>query len=111
DDMAVFERKDVNLTEDAGPEVVPAIHATASYFSTLGIAPALGQVFTPAHDVPGAPLVAVVSHRLWQRRFAGNPAVVGRTVQVDGETATILGVLPRALDDNGSPDLWLPTRF
>ena len=110
-DMTMFRRRDANLTESANPEVVPAAETTFTYFSTFGIAPAAGQVFTDAHDKPGAPFVTVISDRLWHRRFGADAAVVGRTVQIDGETATILGVLPPALDENGSPDLWLPARL
>ncbi len=109
--MTVFRRRDANLTEAADPEVVSVAETTFTYFSTFGIAPAIGQLYAAAHDVPGAPLVAVISHRLWQRRFGGDRGVIGRSVQFDGEPATIIGVLPRALDENGSPDAWLPARL
>jgi len=110
-DMATFRRRDANLTEATDPEVLPVIDATATYFSTLGIAPARGQVFTAEQDVPGAPLVAVISHRFWQRRFAASPSAVGSVIHVDGGAVTILGVMPPALDEAGSPDLWLPARM
>ncbi len=109
--MTVFRRRDGNLTEAVDPEVVSVAETTFTTFNTFKIAPARGQVSGAAHDVQGAPLVAVISHRLWQRRFAGDAGVVGRVVQIDGETATIIGVLSRALDENGSPDLWLPARL
>ena len=111
DEMTTFRRRDANLTEDGNPEVVPVAETTATYFPTFGIVPAVGQVYLAAHDVRGAPLTVVISHRLWQRRFGGDVAIAGRRVTVDGESALILGVLPRALDDNGSPDLWVPARF
>jgi predicted permease len=109
--MTVFQDKDVNLTDDRNPEVVPALIASASYFATFGIAPVAGQLFTDAHDTRGASLAIVISDRLWHGRYGGDRSVVGRTVQVDGEAATILGILPHDLDDNGSPDVWMPTRF
>jgi hypothetical protein len=56
-DMTMFRRRDANLTESANPEVVPAAETTFTYFGTFGIAPARGQVFTDAHDKPGAPFV------------------------------------------------------
>jgi predicted permease len=111
EDLAVFRRRDANLTETADPEVVRTAETSASYFDTFRIVPEVGQIYRAGHDVPGAPLTGVISDRLWQRRFGADPAVVGRSVQIDGEAATILGVLPRALDDNGSPDLWIPARF
>lgn len=111
EDMTVFQRKEANLNDDARPEVVEAIVTSASYFTTFGIAPAAGQLFTSVHDTRGAPLVVVISDRLWHRRFGADRAAVGKTVQVDGETATILGVLPPELDDSRSPDMWIPSRF
>jgi predicted permease len=111
DDMAISQRREANLNDDASPEVVDALITSASYFTTFGIAPAQGQLFTKTHDTRGATLAVVISDRLWHRRFGGDRGAVGRTVQVDGEAATILGILPPELDDNGSPDVWIPTRF
>jgi hypothetical protein len=111
ENMAVFRTRDASLNDDANPEVVPAVEASASYFPTLGLAPRTGQLFDWTHDQRGASLVIVISDRLWHRRFGADRAISGRTVRVDGETATILGVLPPELDENGSPDVWQPTRF
>src|SRR6185436_19906048 len=111
EESTTFQRRDANLTETTNPEVVRAIVTTWNYFPTFRIVPERGQTFVASHDVEGAPLVAVISHRLWQHRFASDPAAVGRTVVIDGENATIVGVLPAALEDNGSPDLFLPARF
>jgi predicted permease len=111
EDSTLFQRRDANLTETTNPEVVRAIVTSWNYFPTFRIVPERGQTFVASHDVEGAPLVAVISHRLWQRRFGGDPAAVGRTVLIDGENATIVGVLPSGLEDNGSPDLFLPARF
>lgn len=111
ENMTVFRTHDVSLNDTASPEVVRAVEASASYFPTFGIAPRTGQLFDGTHDKRGAPLALVISDRLWHRRFGADPAISGRTIQADGETATILGVLPPELDDNGSADVWLPTRF
>jgi len=67
--MTTFQRRSADLTESGNPESVPAMQTTWTYFSTLGIAPARGQVFTTGQDKPGGPQVAVISDRLWQRRF------------------------------------------
>ena len=111
EELTTFQRRGASLTEATNPEMVQSIQATHTYFSTLGIAPARGQVFTAEHDKPGAAKVAVISDRLWHRRFGGRPDVVGSTIQIDGDTTTILGVLPGALDETGSPDLWMPARL
>src|SRR6188768_2177321 len=110
EDMTMFQRRETSLTEGGNPEVVPGIVTSFTYFSTFGVAAARGSVFGAAHDAPGAPLAIVISDRLWQRRFGGDPAAVGRVVQIDGDAATIVGVLPNALDENGSPDIWIPAR-
>ena len=85
--------------------------ATANYFAELGTRAALGRVFEPRLDGAGtAPPVMLISYGLWQRRFAGNPSVIGRTVHLDTKPVTIVGVLPEALATLGgqSPDVWLP---
>ena len=82
------------LGGDGHPERVPGASATASLLPLLGARPAAGRLFTPEEDVPGAPLVMMISHELWTRRFAADPGIVGRSVQVDGRPRTIVGVLP-----------------
>src|SRR4029434_1709103 len=77
DDTTTYQRRGVDLTETGNPESVPALQTTYSYFSTLGIAPAHGQVFSAEQDKPGGPKVAVISDRLWQRRFGGKANVIG----------------------------------
>lgn len=111
EEMTTFQRRGANLTETTNPESVQALVATSTYFSTFGIAPERGQVFTAEHDKPGAAKVAVISHRLWLRRFGGRADIVGSAVQIDGESTQILGVLPAALDESASPDLWMPARL
>jgi predicted permease len=111
DEMTLFQRREASLAERGNPEVVPAIVTAFTYFGTFGVAAARGSVFGAAHDAPGAPLAVVISDRLWQRRFGADPSAVGRVVQLDGDPATILGVLPHALDENGSPDIWIPARL
>jgi putative ABC transport system permease protein len=110
-DMAMYVQQAVSVTGDGEPERVRAAAATASLFSTLGVVPLLGRTYTAEEDVPDAPRVAVISHALWQRRFAGDPGVIGRTLEVDGEPWEIVGVMPRRFDFPGRADLWLPLRL
>ncbi len=110
-DMALFTQEAVSVTGDGQPERVRALSATASLFSTLGVAPMLGRAYTAEEDVPDAPRVAVLSHALWQRRFGGDPAVIGRTVQIEGEAREIIGVMPPGFDYPDDIDLWLPARL
>jgi putative ABC transport system permease protein len=66
------------------PEQVPVVLATANIFSLHGVSPLLGRTFTADEDRPGGPNVAVVTYRLWNRRYARNPEIIGRTIKLDG---------------------------
>jgi predicted permease len=86
---------------------------TGDFFSVLGAEPLLGRMLTPADtDAPGRSPVAVISYRYWQRTFAGDPAVVGRTITINGTLFTIVGVTRPQFDgvalDTESMDMWLP---
>ena len=76
------------------PERILSAGVSESLFRVLGVRPALGRGFLPAEDAPGGDAVAVISHRLWQRRFAGDVAILGRTLDVDGGRRRVVGVLP-----------------
>jgi predicted permease len=78
-----------------GPEPAHGARVTAGFFRTLGVSPILGRDFRPDDDQPAAPLVTLISYAAWQRRFAGRADVLGQTVELDGKTTTIIGVLPR----------------
>jgi predicted permease len=82
------------LTGRGEPEVVSAARVSANFLNILGIEPALGRSFLPAEDRTGGPDVAMISTRLWQQRFAGNPGVLGHAVTLAGTPYTIIGVLP-----------------
>lgn len=76
------------------PERLNGAAVSATYFATLGVTPAVGRTFTADDDKVGAPPVVVLSHALWQRRFAGNPGVIGQSMQLDGQQTEIVGVMP-----------------
>jgi len=94
------------------PERVLGAAVTASYFAVMGVAPLHGRVFAAEEDRPGGARVVVLGHRLWQRRFGGEPAAVGRVITLNGLPHTVLGVMPAAFDfSNGTEDLWIPAAF
>lgn len=101
-----------NLVVGRGEEAYEAdgVHATGSYFRVLGVRPALGRFFGEAEDRIGGERVAVISHGLWQRRFGGDPAVLGRTLDLGFGTFEVIGVAPRGFTgvEIGGADLWLP---
>jgi predicted permease len=108
EDTAIFQARTVSLTGDAEPERVRGATASRTLFSTLGVAPALGRVQSAEEDLPEAAKVAVISFGVWERRFGADPSVVGRTIQVDGETREVIGVMPSGFDYPGEAQLWLP---
>ncbi|HEX7323907.1 MAG TPA: ABC transporter permease, partial [Rhodanobacteraceae bacterium] len=78
------------------PVVVSATYIDQGVLPTLGLRPILGRNFNGTETVPQGPHVALLSHELWERRFGGNPDALGQTLQVDGHTTRIIGVLPAA---------------
>jgi putative ABC transport system permease protein len=116
-EIAAWDDTQVNLTGDGDPERVPAGQVTANLFSTLGVAPQYGRTFTPAEDVPNGPRVVVLGHGLWQRRYAGDPSIVGRAVQINGNAYQVVGIMPRDFllptdFQNPSPTvLWMPQQW
>ncbi len=89
---------------------VRASLVTASFFATLGVEPALGRFFDATEDRPGAGGVAVLSYGLWQARFGGDPAVLGRRVDIGRGSYTVIGVAPRGFSgvDLDQVDVWAP---
>jgi len=102
----------LNLTGSAEPRLVMGQICTANCFSTLGVKPVVGRAFQPEEDVsPGAYAVAVISYRLWQREFAGDPNVTSRTLSLNGRSYRIVGVAPvgfEGIDTLTATDVWLP---
>ena len=94
----------------AEPELVKGDRVTASFFDVLRVPPMLGAVFTSRDEVAGSDRVVVVSHDFWQRHLGRDPAAVGRTLALNGESYTIVGVMPAGFAyPPGSPqpaDFW-----
>jgi putative ABC transport system permease protein len=113
--MAAYNFVSRNLVEQGQmAERLLSLAGTADFFPLLGVAPAHGRVFTPEEFEPGADNVIVLSDRFWTRRFGGDPNVVGRTVQLDGKTVMIVGVMPPGFDHPilwGTVDIWQPLAF
>ena len=97
-----FGAGDHSLTSGTGePERLTRLQVTGNFFPLLGVRPAVGRVFTSDEAVDGGPRVILLSHRLWQRRFASDPGIVGRSITLDGEPASVVGVLPTSFDFGG----------
>ena len=101
----------VNLTGDGAPEQLIGRLVTPNFFPVLGVQPIVGRNFTDAENVAGSPVV-MISYGLWQRRFAGDPGMVGRTILLNDARRAVLGVLPRRfVFRNTLVDYWAPIAF
>ena len=114
--MGAYRPSEVNLgglgDGGAGAERVGATGVTSSLFTTLGVAPALGRLFRPDDDRPGAPRVIVLSNALWRDRFGADPGVVGRRLDVDGVPREVVGVMPASFRyPTATTAVWLPLGF
>lgn len=109
DQIAALSGATFNLTEGGDPERVQGAHVTASYFQLLGAAPELGRGFTEDDEARGAAPVAVLSHRLFVRRFGADPKTLGRTLRLSGQPYEVIGVMPEAFQiPEDSTEVWTP---
>jgi len=90
-----FQTDGLTLRTGKGAEMVGGAQVTAGFFKTLGVAPLLGRDFLTGEDSPAAPRTVLLSYSAWQKRYAGNAAVLGQTVTLNGDPHTIIGVLPQ----------------
>ncbi len=114
--LAAFLDQPVNLTGAGRPEQIDVEQVSANFFSVLGVEPTLGRGFVDGEDQPGNANVAVLSYALWKSKFAGDPDIVGRTIQLNGQGTTVVGVTGPDFDwyisefssTNQQPKLWTP---
>jgi len=92
--IAIYNSSETNLTGVGEPERLPVTTATADFFKVLGVNPFLGRTFVEGEDAPGRNLVCVISHRFWQRRFGGDPNILGKTLSLNNTPTQIVGVMP-----------------
>ena len=97
-----------NLTGEGEPQRVLASYSSAGLFPMLGAHVMIGRSFVPEEDRAGSAPVVILGHRLWQSRFGGGPGVVGRTISLDNQRYTVVGVLPAGFHLLRWPDLWMP---
>jgi putative ABC transport system permease protein len=113
--MAAYNYVSRSLVEQGQTaERLSGLAGTADFLPLFGIAPALGRLFNPEEFEAGADNVIVLSDRFWQSRFGGDPNIVGRNLQLDGKTVTVVGVMPSGFDHPilwGRIDFWQPLAF
>jgi putative ABC transport system permease protein len=102
----------LNLSGGGGePERLQATWAGANFFKVLGIPPLAGRTFAPGEDGAKAPRVAVISEKLWRRRFGADPGVLGRSLTLNGEPYTLVGILRRGVQLPSAAEVWVPFVF
>jgi len=104
----VSPRWSFTLRGEGEPERLLGYWVSASFFELLGVRPAAGRSFLPEEDREGVAPVALISHALWQRRFGGDPAVVGRTLTLGSSPVTVVGVMPPGFRFGDEVDVWMP---
>ena len=110
--MAAIAGTSLNLTGAGDPERLVGYRVSASFFPMLGVNPELGRWFTPEEDQDGAARVAIIGHRLWQRRFGADPNIVGKALTLSGGSVTVVGVMPAGFGFYSPEDeLWVPMAF
>lgn len=107
--LAAYTGGGVLLSGNGETESVAGPRASANFFQVLGVDPILGRTFQAGEDQQGGPNVTVITYGLWQRKFGGNPGIIGQQLTINGQGYTVIGILPAsfqfALRNN---DLWLP---
>ena len=120
EEIGLFEAAGFNLTGTGDPVRIDGVRASAGFFGTMGVAPLLGRTFLEEEDHPGHDREVILGYGLWQRKFGGDPGVVGRTLELNGESYSVVGVMPddfafpRGEEMPGSfqfprlPEMWVP---
>ena len=113
--LAGFYNGDFNLSSTGStPELVQGAYITSNFFQVLKISPSLGRLFSPEEEQFGKHHVVLLSYGLWQRRFAADRNIIGRTITIGGESYNVAGVMPRGLpffDNLPEVELWTPISF
>jgi putative ABC transport system permease protein len=105
---AVSPRWIFNLTGGSEPEQVGGLFASAGMFNLLGAGAAHGRTFTSEDDTTGSAPVVIISHGLWQRQFGGDTEIIGKSLRLGGNPATIIGIMPEGFRFLEDADLWVP---
>jgi predicted permease len=105
--MSTFRGFNITLMGVDQPQDLSARMVGADYFKVMGVTPLLGRTFTADEDKPGAPDVTILSYPFWQKQFGGDKEIVGKSIILDDEPFTVIGVMPESFAHQGPPPLWL----
>lgn len=104
--IARLESRNLSGIGDREPERISVAYVTSNFFNVIGLNPQIGRTFSEDEDKPGAPPLAVISDRLWDRAFHRDPQIVGRPMEFHGTPVTVIGVMPREMDSPHNVDAW-----
>jgi putative ABC transport system permease protein len=105
---AVSSGASFNLTGQGEPERIAGRQVSAAFFPTLGVQPVLGRDFLPEEDQPGKEHVVILSNGLWQRSFGADKNIIGRMITLDGESYSVIGVMPASFRLYSQDEIWMP---
>jgi putative ABC transport system permease protein len=109
--MAAYQWNALNLTGEGQPEKVQGFEVTANFFDMLGVQPRMGRTFLPEEEQRGKDQEIILSYGLWQRRYASDPNILGKTIKVYGKTFMIIGVMAKGFDYPKPAEAWVPLSF
>lgn len=110
EELAAYYNGTINVTAGEGPRRYDGAFMSASAFRVLGVQPFLGRSFREEEDRPGAPLVLILGHRVWQDDYGADPGILGEQVKVNGEMATVVGVMPEGFLFPIAEEVWVTLR-
>jgi putative ABC transport system permease protein len=106
--LGAYQWDEINLTGDREPQKVQNFQVSANFFPLLGVQPRLGRVFLPEEEEPGKNQEILLSHSLWEQRYASDPNIVNKVIKVDGKAYTVIGVMAKGFDFPMPAETWTP---
>ena len=111
EELSAMRFSSFNLTGTSEPERLQGARVTTNFFRTLGVQPILGRDFLPEEEQPGRDVSVIVSEGVWRRHFGSNPEIVGQSLQLDGKSYSIVGVVPNRSRMPEQAEIWMPFTF
>jgi putative ABC transport system permease protein len=111
DALTIYRFRNLDLSKEREVNSALGVATGANFFDLLGERPLLGRTWTPGEDQPGSDKVAVLGYGLWKSRFGGDPNIVGKAIGVDGQSCTIIGVMPSGFSYPVPVQIWIPLTF
>jgi len=108
DDIATYAFKSFSAGAGQNIQAILGCRVSANFFDVLGVTPSHGRLFSNNEDQPGADQVVIISYGLWQRQFGGDPQITGKTLQLNGRTYTVIGIMSKDFDYPVPVELWVP---